>query len=312
MKRVKISVDLGNSMIKAATYINSELKTSKLPNRVQHNKTISPKAKKISIIDKEIYLGVGELNNNILKHTRHNLFEQVLVMIHELYPEDDNLGVELVTGLPPSQLFNEAYLKEFQEIFTNKGAVNFTVNGVKKKVEITSVEVFAEGYSGFISVVDDITTKQDILSIDVGGSTTDLCNYVFDYDDDMYYPDVTDTIENGVIDFTETIADNFNNKHGADIKSLQIDHILKNDLGVIEYEGSEYDLDNYINSIEHLINTMINKITNKFGKLDRYAVVGIGGGYKTFERIAKKHISKKIDIDVEKQFYANAIGYLEQ
>lgn len=312
MKRVKISVDLGNSMIKAATYINSELITSKLANRVQHNKTISPKAKKIIINDRELYLGVGELNNNVLKHTRQNLLEQVLVMIHEQYPSENDLGVELVTGLPPSQLFNETYLKEFQEIFSNKGTINFVINGVKKKVEITSVEVFAEGYSGFISVVDDITTKQDILSIDVGGSTTDLCNYVFDYDDDMYYPDVTDTIETGVIDFTETIADNFNNKHGADIKSLQIDHILKNDLGVIEYEGSEYDLDNYINSIEPLVNNMINKITNKFGKLDRYAVVGIGGGYKTFEKIAKKHISKKIDIDAEKQFYANAIGYLEQ
>lgn len=312
MKRVKISVDLGNSMIKAATYINSELKTSKLPNRVQHNKTISPKAKKIIINDKELYLGVGELNNNVLKHTRQNLLEQVLVMIHELYPSENDLGVELVTGLPPSQLFNETYLKEFQEIFTNKGTINFVINGVKKKVEITRVEVFAEGYSGFISVVDDITTKQDILSIDVGGSTTDLCNYTFDYDDNMYYPDVTDTIENGVIDFTESIANKFNNVHGADIKSLQIDHILKNDLGVIEYEGSEYDLDKYINSIEPLINNMINKITNKFGKLDRYAIVGIGGGYKTFEKIAKKHISKKIDIDKEKQFYANAIGYLEQ
>lgn len=312
MKRVKISVDLGNSMLKAATYINGKLVKAKLPNRFQSNKTISPKARKMEMNGKVLYLGVGDLNNNILKHTRQNLLEQVLVMVNELYPNDDKLGVELATGLPPVQLFNDKYLKEFENLFSNKGNIKFNINGVSKEVEITSVDVYAEGYSGFVSVVEELKTKQDILSVDVGGGTTDLCNYQYDYEDEMYYPDVTDTIETGVIDFAKEIADKFNNDHGADIKSVQIDHILKNDLDVIEYEGKEYDLESYIPAIKDSVNSMINKITNKYGTLSKYAVVGIGGGYKTFNRIAKEQISKSIDIDNEQQFYANAIGYLEQ
>ena len=59
-----------------------------------------------------------------------------------------------------------------------------------------------------------------------------------------------------------------------------------------------------------MIDDMINDITNKFGKLDRYLVVGIGGGYKTFNRMINSQIKK--EIDREKQFYANALGYLEQ
>ena len=312
MKRVKVSIDLGNSMLKAVTYVNGKAVKAKLPNRMQVSKTISPKARKMEVGGKVLYLGVGDLNNNILKHTRQNLLEQVLVMVNELYPDENKLGVELATGLPPVQLFNDMYLKEFQDLFADKGVIKFSINGIDKEVEITSIEVYAEGYSGFVSIVDELKTKQDILSIDVGGGTTDLCNYQFDYEDNMYYPDVTDTIETGVIDFAEEIANKFNNAHGADIKAMQIDHILKNNLDVIEYEGKEYELANYMPTIENTVNNMINKITNKFGTLSKYAIVGIGGGYKTFERIAKEKISKSIELDSETQFYANALGYLEQ
>lgn len=310
--RVKIAVDLGNSMINAATYINNELKLAKLPNKIKFEKTISPKARVLSINDQVMYVGVGDLNNNVLKHTRKNLLEQVLVMINELYPDEDNLGVELVTGLPPAQMFNDKYLEAFQNIFTNKGVMEFKINGRYKTVEITSVDVYAEGYSGFISLVDKINTTQNILSIDVGGSTTDLCNYSYDYEDDVFYPDVTDTIEKGIIDLEKVIVDKFNNDNGADIELEQIDVALRNDLRFIRYEGKDYILDQYIEAMYPLINDILNKITNKFGQLDKYYIVGIGGGYKTFNKYANQFISKQLEVDEDARFYANVTGYLEQ
>lgn len=310
--RVKIAVDLGNSMINAATYINNELKLAKLPNKIKFEKTISPKARVLSINDQVMYVGVGDLNNNVLKHTRKNLLEQVLVMINELYPDEDNLGVELVTGLPPAQMFNDKYLEAFQNIFTNKGVMEFKINGRYKTVEITSVDVYAEGYSGFISLVDKINTTQNILSIDVGGSTTDLCNYSYDYEDDVFYPDVTDTIEKGIIDLEKAIVDKFNNDNGADIELEQIDVALRNDLRFIRYEGKDYILDQYIEAMYPLINDILNKITNKFGQLDKYYIVGIGGGYKTFNKYANQFISKQLEVDEDARFYANVTGYLEQ
>ena len=172
--------------------------------------------------------------------------------------------------------------------------------------------VFAEGYSAFVNLVDEITSKQDILSIDVGGGTTDLCNYTWDYEDEMYYPDEVDTIPKGIIDFSEEIAKYFNNKENADIQKEFIDNLLKNDIEVIEYEGKEFKLSDYLVALNPMMDDMINDITNKFGKLDRYLVVGIGGGYKTFNRMINSQIKKEIEIDREKQFYANALGYLEQ
>lgn len=312
MKIVKTSLDLGNSMLKGATYIDGKAIVCKLPNKIQFNKTVNPKARVFEIDGNIMYVGVGKLNNNVLKHTRKYLLEQALVMIHELYPNDSELKVDLKLGLPPEQLFNDSYLKEYENLFPTSKVFNYSVGGISKKVTINSVEVFAEGYSAFVNLVDEITSKQDIISIDVGGGTTDLCNYSWDYEDEMYYPDETYTIKKGIINFSEEIAKYFNNKESADIQKEFIDNLLKNDIEVIEYEGKEFKLSDYLVSLSPMIDDMMNDITNKFGKLDRYIVVGIGGGYKTFNRMMNNQIKKEIEIDSEKQFYANALGYLEQ
>lgn len=312
MKIVKASLDLGNSMLKGATYIDGKAIVCKLPNKIQFNKTVNPKARVFEMDGNIMYVGVGKLNNNVLKHTRKYLLEQALVMIHELYPNDSELKVDLKLGLPPEQLFNDSYLKEYENLFPTSKVFNYSVGGTSKKVTINSVEVFAEGYSAFVNLVDEITSKQDIISIDVGGGTTDLCNYSWDYEDEMYYPDETYTIKKGIINFSEEIAKYFNNKESADIQKEFIDNLLKNDIEVIEYEGKEFKLSDYLVSLSPMIDDMMNDITNKFGKLDRYIVVGIGGGYKTFNRMMNNQIKKEIEIDSEKQFYANALGYLEQ
>lgn len=312
MKIVKAGIDLGNSMLKGATFIDGKLVLKKLPNKIQFSKTINPKARKIEMNNQVIYLGVGDLNNNILKHTRKNLLEQVLVMLNELYENENELMVDLRLGLPPTQFFNDSYLRAFESLFPTNQTFEFTINGIFKKVIFNSVETKVEGYSGFVSMVDSIDTKQDLLSIDVGGGTTDLCSYKFDYEDNAYYPDIVDTIPTGVIDLGKEIANYFNNVNSADITEDSIDQVFKNNLEVIEYKDREYKLEEYIGTIKPTTDAMLNKITNKFGQLDRYAVVGVGGGYKVFNRMIKEQISNEIKIKEDKQFYANAIGYLAQ
>lgn len=312
MKRVKIAVDLGNNMLKACTIVNGKEHKVCLPNKIKYTDSISSKAKKLIVNSKIIYLGVGTLNNNVLKHTRQNLLEQVLVMIHELFPNETDLGVELRTGLPPKQFFNSSYLRAFEDNFVKKGKIEYSVNDISKKVEITSVDVYAECYSAFVAIADEITTKQPILSIDVGGGTTDLCNYTYDYEEDMYLPDDVHTIEHGSIEFCNIVADYFNSINNADIDAEYIDHLFKNDLKFIEYKDSQYAITDYIVSIKPVIDEMLNKITNKFGQLDRYAVPGFGGGFKIFNIVAKEYISTPIEVSEEKQFFGNSIGYLLQ
>lgn len=312
MKLIKAGIDLGNSMLKGATFIDGKLVLKKLPNKIQSNKTMNSKAKKIVFNGKTLYIGVGELNNNVLKHTRNNLLEQVLVMLNELYPDDNELNVDLRLGLPPKQYFNDSYLKAFEELFPTNKTFEFVINGISKKVIFNSLETKVEGHSGIVSVIDEIDTKQDLLSIDVGGGTTDLCSYKYDYEDNAYYPDEVDTIPTGVIDFSEEVSEHFNTVNKADLTQNNVDEVFKNNLEIIEYKDEEYRLSDYIDILKPTTDNMINKITNKFGQLDRYVIVGLGGGYKIFNRMTKQYISNEIKIKNNKEFYANAIGYLAQ
>lgn len=313
MKIVSVGIDLGNSMLKAAKLDGSRKVRAKLPNRIQYSKTISAKAKKVEFNGQTIFVGVGELNNNVQKHSRKHLLEQTFVMLNELYPNVNELKVDLRLGLPPVQYFNDSHKSNFENMFPIGKSFEFTIDGEAKKVTFISLEVFVEGYSAFVSNIDSIgDNKQDILSVDVGGGTTDLCSYSYDYDDEMYYPNDTLTIPSGVIDYGVEIAKHFNEVENADVDSKYIDSLLKNNIDVIEYKGNKYDLKNYLSAIEPIVNDTTNKITNKFGELDRYIVVGIGGGYKTYNRIIKDRIAAQIELDEDSQFYGNAEGYLEQ
>ncbi len=313
MKIVSLGIDLGNSMLKATKYEKNEKVRVKIPNRIEYKEILNPKARKFEFDGSVIYIGVGELNNNVLKHTRKHLLEETLLMIHELYPMDQVLKVDLKLGLPPKQYFNKSYLKEFEQHFKTGVEFNYAVNGISKKVTFNSVEVKVEGYSAFVSNIDSIgDIKQDILSIDVGGGTTDACNYKFDYDDEIYYPYETETIPKGVIDFCELITLYFNEKENADIEKDLIDSLLKNNKEYIEYKNKKYKLSDYLIAIKPMANDILNKLSNKFGSLDRYVIVGTGGGYKTFNKVVKEQISKEIQLDEDSQFFGNADGYLEQ
>ena len=313
MKFVSVGIDLGNSMLKAAKEVSGKKVRVKVPNRIQYNKSINPKAKKVEFDGNTIFVGVGELNNNVQKHSRKHLLEQTFVMINELYPSESELKVDLRLGLPPIQYFNDSHKSSFANMFPVGKQFEFTINGIAKKVTFVSLEIFVEGYSAFVSNIESIgDNKQDILSIDVGGGTTDICSFSYDYDDEMYYPNDTLTIPKGVIDYGLEISKHFNEVENADISSKYIDSLLKNNIEEIEYKGNKYKLENYLSSIEPIVYDTTNQITNKFGELDRYIVVGVGGGYKTYNRIIKDRIASEIELDEDSQFFGNAEGYLEQ
>ncbi|MGL5507243.1 MAG: hypothetical protein ACRDB0_04990 [Paraclostridium sp.] len=312
MRKIEAAIDLGNRILKAVTVINKKEVYYKLPNLVQIDKTINPKSIEFNLNNNIVYLGVGNLNNNKLKHTRSYLLEQTLTCICGLAPGENSISVDLKMGLPPEQLFNDSYLEEFKSNFKLKEKITFAHNRVQKTVIINSLEVFAEGYSGFVHISDKIDTKQDILSIDFGGGTIDLCDYQYDYEDSMYYPNNIFTVETGSIDFANAIATNFNRVNNADIDLKYIDTLLTQEIDTIEYKGIEYNLKDYISVLEPMAHEVINKITNKYGKLDNFVLVGLGGGYKTFNRITKHLISKQIELDENTRLFANALGYLEQ
>lgn len=307
-----VALDLGNSMMKGARYLsNGEIFKVALANKIElednHN---TEDCRCIEYNGRKMYIGVGKLNNNTLKHTRKNLLEQALVMICELYPNQYEIRVEqLRLGLPAEHTLNKLYVESLKEKFITNKWLEFTIGGVKKRVFIEKVGVCVEGYSAYINIKEKIDVEEDILIVDVGGGTTDLC--AFHYKNQKYIVGKVHTIDTGVIALTEKIADSMNKAIGSDFTSDKIDDRLKENRDTILYK-TQHKISDYIETIETTIEAMIDSMTNRYGELHKYFIVGIGGGYATFDKLANKHISASVQLDNETRFYANVEGFLKQ
>lgn len=321
MKLEDVGIDLGNRKTKGARFSDSgELVLANIDNRVQAHASIDKQnSRTIELHGKSLVVGVGDLNNNIYKHTRDFIMEQTLVMLNELYPTKHTLKVKIKTGIPADHFFNVSYVENLKEKFVTKKWIEYKVTDVNnvnrmitKRVYIEDVEIGAEGYSAFMTVGSKVGVRQKILVVDVGGGTTDLCSFAYQYETQSYKPVDVLTIDKGVIDLTSEITNYMNDLESADISYDQIDYLLRNNIDTVEYGGEEFVISEYMQIIEPTVSKMINKMTNKFGHLNGYFIIGIGGGYATFNAIANKYIKSSVEVDDTIKFYANCIGYLKQ
>ena len=314
-KIYEIGLDLGNILNKGALIKDSgEVVLKKFPNKVTSEKTINPRAIKLEKDGKVLYFGVGNLNNNSQKYNREYLEEQALVMINELLPSEEYVVVDLKVGLPPQQYLSDKALEEFKNKFTLNEEIECRINNEYKKIKINSVTVFMEGYSAFKAIeAQDLlgTSKKRILGIDVGGGTTDVCDYEFYYEDDCFYPNQPITISTGIVDITKAIATAINDKHTDTVTADQVEYAIKNNLELIE---DTYRIDDYKYAIEHLVNNMTNQIKDiyKIQSFELVQILGLGGGFDNFNKLTNNVINNNIVVSDELKTFGNAIGYLCQ
>lgn len=310
------SLDLGSSMLKGVVVReNGDLVKAKLPNFIAtdvDNTLITDKCRVIELEDRKVILGVGDPNNNVLKHHRKNLMEQALVMIAELYPHDYEIKTELKIGIPATHYYNDSYVEDLKSKFKTKEWIEYRVGQTKKRVYITDVKVCIEGYSAFFGIRHLLNNQQNVLMIDVGGGTTDIVHFEYNYDTEDYDFVAMHTIETGVIDLTEMIANNINKQLGSNLKASRLDSLLRNNVKFYEFNGENHEIEEYMGTIEQTVERMLTEIKNKFDVLGNFTVVGVGGGYQTFNVIANKDIKADIEIDKELSFYANVIGFAMQ
>ncbi len=312
----KVGLDLGNAMMKAVRYNHlGEIVRVTLPNKLQTEDTHNTEDCRCIVFNgKKMYVGIGDLNDNHSKHTRPHLLEQALVMIAELYPEAYDVKVsQLRLGLPAEHSLNKMYVDELKSHFPTNKWLEFQIikedEVIKRRVFIESVGVCVEGYSAYIAIKNNLEIDEDILVCDVGGGTTDLVN--FSYNGGKFKVGNVLTIPTGAITLTDIIADNINKKLGSDFQGSKIDERLMSGKNTVHYKTTHNIMD-YADVIEPNIETMIKRITKKYGDINKYFVIGIGGGYATFNSIANKYISSSIELDEETRFYANAEGFLKQ
>ena len=135
LKIEDIGLDLGNRKTKGARYNeNNELVLANIDNRVQAHASIDKEnSRTVEYNGKTLIVGVGDLNNNIYKHTRDFIMEQTLVMINELYPNKHTLKVKIKTGIPADHFFNVSYVENLKEKFITKQWIEYKVTDVNNE-----------------------------------------------------------------------------------------------------------------------------------------------------------------------------------
>lgn len=312
--KVDSSVDLGNLELKASGFNEKdEMIMSTLPNLVETRETLNPLAKMIEFNDRKIFLGCGTRNNNILKHKRDFLVEQVLAMTCVLYPNNDKMEVNLKLGLPPEQYIQQKYQKELLDKFELGKEYEFKLDGKEKSIIITNIQICIEGYSAFVALAEDLEYNgRDLLVIDIGGGTSDACSFSYDFDTEQFIPGVPTTAPTGCIDMINKITTKINSLNGADIKDEQVDVYIRRDKDELLYGDTTYKISEHIDIAKDTANLIYNKFTNQYGSLDNYMVILVGGGHKLFNKLIGDKISNQLEISNTDRFYANVIGFALQ
>lgn len=312
--KVDSNIDLGNLHIKAVGFNeNDEMIMESLPNLVETRETLNPKAKMLEFDGRKIFLGCGTKNNNVLKHKRDFLVEQVLVMTCVLYPNSDNLDVNLKLGLPPEQYAQRQYQQELLDKFKLGETYDFKLDGRNKRLKISNIQLCIEGYSAFVALADNINYNgRDLLICDIGGGTTDACSFTYDFDSDQFIPGIPTTVTKGCIDMIEEITKKINSVHGADIKSEQVDVYIRKDKDELLYGDNSYVISEFVDVAKDTANLIYNKFNNEYGSWDNYLVILVGGGHKLFNKLVSEKISNQLELDETERFFANAIGFALQ
>lgn len=316
----ELGLDLGNIVIKGAMLDdNGELVLKKIPNKVTTDKRImSSDAVKLEKDGELLFVGAGKLNNSSIKYDRNYLEQQALVMISEMFDEakieGDYIAVDLKVGLPPKQYFSDSAVKSFKEKFTVGESIECRIRDKYRKIKINSLKVYMEGYSAYKAVESQGllgNTTRRIISLDVGGDTSDVCDYIFNMERNQFDPQLPDTFDLGIVTLSKTIANEINDKNEDEITADQVEYAIKNDLELVE---GTYKLEDYMKKSDSLKKDLIKQIKESYKLVSFKSVniLGLGGGFDTFHKLIKNEFVNVIEVPELYKIYGNAIGYLCQ
>lgn len=314
MALYRLGMDLGNMWLKAVIeeIATGKITKCKIENRISTTPDIDTNARKLQRDGKTLFVGGGELQNNVLKHERNHIMDQILVMAHELTKDKDYISIELAVGLPPKQYNNAEFRKTFLSKIEVNTPIEYRVNDKFKKIIIEKVSVYYEGYSAFYNIIDSEGIQDNVLVLDCGGGTIDACSYRKNIDTDVHDAIRTHTIETGSINILEELRQHINEKLKGNIALQTIDNTIRANKETFRHAGKDHNINDYLPVIENSIDSVMNNLSNEYKGLDQFQIALVGGGAKLLNKYAHKHISDNFELDDEKRFYANAEGYLEQ
>jgi plasmid segregation protein ParM len=255
---------------------------------------------KIVIDNQTFYIGQGEYETESNKVDRNDFLVYLFAAIGLSSVESMN---QVVVGLPI-----EHYKSQKQKLINliNENRIQDVSidGGPKRQIIITDVEVAPEGVSAYHTLNNEIKTKigkQDLVIVDIGGRTTDICEYklengkrrISDYKSVMV----------GMLNIYDDFVKAINAKYALDFNLEDGEFILKNGLFI---KGERQDVSFTREILVEHVKKIFQTLYMRF-KVDNKQPLLVGGGGVILNGLFRKKLPHIILAN--EPVFGNAIGF---
>lgn len=293
---MKLGIDIGNYQVKTSEGIIFDSKITPATE-------FGTDKDRLFYDGNEYFVGEGEFETEYRKFDKANFIPLLLTAIYKSSREND---IDLALGLPISQFKNKKIKQDLITMLAGRSFV-FELNDCTRFVTINSVQIFPEGISGFLYLMQtdlnlrSLVGRRDAVLIDVGGATTDIALIV---NNSAKQPT---SIAKGTINVYDIIEKELSEKYyDAKIQKEKIQHYL--DYGFY-YKGQKQDISFAINKTVKIFKEVYSELKMNY-PIYTEAVIVMGGGAKIFGEAFSSTIPDIIvRDDIEKDVFANAKAY---
>lgn len=293
---MKIGVDIGNYQVKTSEGVIFDSKITQA--------TEFGSDKDVLIYNNiTYYIGEGQLETEYRKFDKENFIPLLLTAIAR---STDERNIQLGLGLPIIQFKNKLIKQELINML-NKRSFTFILNNYKRSIIIDSINIFPEGVSGFLYLMQtdlklrNMVGSRDAVLIDVGGGTTDIALIS---NNSSKQPT---SIQKGTINVYDIIQKELSEKYyDVKIDKEKIQHYL--DYGFY-YKGKLQDIRFAVNKTIDIFKELYSELKLNY-PINTEAVIIMGGGANIFGEPLKSKIQGIIiRNDINKDVFANAKAY---
>lgn len=288
-----LGIDLGNVNVKTSTkviYSNKITVDDRLYKDTENTR--------VELENKRYVVGIGEYETNYLKASKKNTVINLLTSITLSTTDTIN---QVVLGLPIQQY--KIHREKLEELIQNNRISKIIINDCERQIIISDHRVFPEGLAAYYSLDDSIKNEigsRDIVIIDVGGRTTDLCLYSME-NKKRKLKNYT-TIPAGTLNIYSDFIKAVNDKYGLDKLKENAPNILRQGLWVDgEKVSLKFTKDIFIKYLERILGELRLNYPIRTAQC-----ILCGGGGVLLKGLFNKEIKGLIVLD---NIFCNAYGF---
>lgn len=288
-----LGIDLGNVNVKTST---REI----FQNRSTTDRKLYEEEENLRVeMDGQKYvIGAGEYQTDYRKVSKTST---LLNLYTAIALSSQDVVNHVVVGLPVQQFKTDK--DEMEQLISLNNAKELILNGRSRKVIISDCRCFPESLAAYFSLSPDAKVEigsRDVVVVDIGGRTTDICLYAFQRGKRKLANYVT--IPAGTLNIYSDFIQAINTKYGLDLLKEEAQTVLSNGLWV---DGEKVPLQFTREVFQRYTDRILSELRLNY-PIRTGKTILCGGGALLLKGLLQREIKGTMVIE---DIFCNAIGF---